>query len=234
MLPGATIAALNLAQGAAVSTISRRDRHVPLSRARSRVLRRHGFPARIHRAQVRARRSPPRTDQAALVRARDCGSRRRGPRLALLTARGHAPERAGIQPAAGHDRPAAQGPRFHDARQPGAGRQPGAEARGHLDRRLERLGEPLRRQRRRDHEPAQRRVGPRRPAGVRRRDPGEVERVHRRVRRLDRRRHQRRDEERHQHVARRRAGQLRRRRARRRATADPPQGTRRTRRAPST
>ena len=49
VLPGATIAALNLAQGSVGLDDRRRDRHVPLSRARSRVLRRHRLPARIHR-----------------------------------------------------------------------------------------------------------------------------------------------------------------------------------------
>ena len=99
---------------------------------------------------------------------------------------------------------------------------------------VERLGESLHRQRHRDDEPAQRRVGPRGPAGVRRRAPGEVERLHRRVRRLDRRRDQRRDQERHQRLARRRAGQPRRRRARGRAAARRSAGCPRTRHAPST
>ena len=48
---------------------------------------------------------------------------------------------------------------FTTPRQRGAGGQPGAEARGHLHRRLERLGEPVRHQWHRDHGPDQRPVG---------------------------------------------------------------------------
>ena len=81
VIPGATVAALNLGQDAAVSDGRQCDRHVPISRPYSGVLRRHGLSVRIHRAQVRARGSPPRTDQAALLRARDCGESPRGSRL---------------------------------------------------------------------------------------------------------------------------------------------------------
>ena len=198
VLPGATVAALNLAQGAAVSTVADATgtfRFPALAPGYYDITASlPGFP--------RSSSSAWKCSSGRSSGSRSCSKLRASPRRSSVSASSPLVDTrqsaASVQPAAGHDRPAAQGPRFHDARQAGARRQPGAEARGHLHRRVERLGEPVRGQRHRDHEPAQRRVGPCRPAGVRRRDPGEVERLRRRVRRLDRRRDQRRHQERHQ------------------------------------
>ena len=203
----------------------RRDRHVPLPRARSRVLRRHRLLARIHRApnsstwKSSSDRSSGSRSCSRLQRVAEDGPRLGHPRRSWTRARAHVvfslrQDTIDLLP---------KGRDFTSLVKRGAGGQPGAEARGHLHRRLERLGKPLRHQWHRDHEPDYRPVGSCRPAGVRRRDSGEVERVHRRIRRLHGRRHQRRDEERNQHLAWRRPGQLRRRRAQRRAATDPPQ-----------
>ena len=160
MLPGATIAALNRAQGTTVSTTADTTgtfRFPALAPGYYDVTASlPGFAA----LQVQARRGPARTGQAARVRARDCRSRRRRsacrpPRRSWTRAR------ARVCSACGRTRSICC-PRAAISRRLvklGAGCQPGAEARGHLHRRLERLGEPVRHQWHRDHEPDQRPIG---------------------------------------------------------------------------
>ena len=160
VLPGAGIAALNLAQGTAISTTADASgtfRFPALAPGYYDVTASlAGFTAvKFERVEVllgQIKRLSFVLEIAAVSR--------NGPRLGVLTARGHAPERARVQPPAGHDRSccrrAAISPRLVSA---GTGRQPGAEARRHLHRRLERVGEPLHHQRHRDHGPDQRVVG---------------------------------------------------------------------------
>ena len=117
-------------------------------------------------------------------------------------------ERAADQHPRRAGRAAAEGPRLHDARHAGAGRQPGSEARRPLDRRRERRREPLHHRRHRDDQPAERPLGQEPDRRLRRRGPGQVERLHGGVRRRDRRRDQRHHQERHQRLPRQRAVQL--------------------------
>ena len=105
-------------------------------------------------------------------------------------------------------RAAAEGTRLHDARDAGARRQPGSQARRPLDRRRERRREPLHHRRHRDDRPAGRHLGQERHRRLRRRSPGQVERLHRGVRRRHGWRHQRHHQERHERLARQRAVQL--------------------------
>ena len=97
-----------------------------------------------------------------------------------------------------------QRPRLHDARDAGARCEPGSQARRPLDRRRERRREPLHHRRHRDHQPSERHLGQEPDRRLRRRGAGQVERLHRRVRRRDGRRHQRRDQERHEQLPRQR------------------------------
>ena len=119
-----------------------------------------------------------------------------------------APERASDQHPRRAGRVAAARPRLHDAGDAGPRRQPGIEAWWHLDRRRQRRREPLHHRRHRDDQSADRPLGQEPDRRLRRGSPGQVERLHGRVRRRPRRRHQRGHQERHQRVQRHGALQL--------------------------
>ena len=76
-------------------------------------------------------------------------------------------------------RSAAEGPRLHDGRDAGAGRQQREPQRRHLDRRRLGVGEPLLHRRHRHHQPPHRPLGQGPAQRLRRADPGQVERLRR-------------------------------------------------------
>ena len=120
------------------------------------------------------------------------------------------PRRAGLA--------AAAQPRLHVAGHAGAGRQPRNQVGRHHDRRRGRGREPLRHRRHRDDRHRRRPLGQEPARRLRRRSPGQVDRLPGGIRRVDRRRHQRPDQERHQQRPRHRARSSTRARARRART----------------
>ena len=132
-----------------------------------------------------SRRGPrrPRPDQEGRLRAAARGRRRDGDGHRRDPARRRAPERAADQHPRRAGRTAAARPRLHDHGDAGAGREPGSEAGRHLDRRRQRRREPLHHRRHRDDQPADRPLGHEPDRRLRRRSPGQVERLLGRIRR---------------------------------------------------
>ncbi len=224
VIPGATVAALNLGQGTTVSTVPDASGTFRFPALAPGLLRRHGVSAWFHHVQVRARRGAPRAGSSGCrsysrLRPSPRRSTSRPPRRWWTHARARACSACGRTPSTCCPRAAIS--RRWSARRPAPTRSRSSGASRSTARARRRIASSSTASRPRTCFRACPASG---PAGVRRRDPGEVERLRRRVRRLDRRRDQRRDEERHQRVARRSAGQPRRRRARGRAAADPAPG----------
>ena len=205
VLPGVTVEIANVSTGCGRGhRRHRRQWRVPRAGPAPGQVRSHGQAAGLHAGEDGERRAAPRPDSDDRSGAR----RRRRHRDRVghggVADHRHQAERPQHEHHGGDVREAAEGPRLQHDRHAGARREQRAAVRRHLDRRIERVGEPLDHRRRRDDQPQSGHVGQEPGDRLRRRGPGQVVGLQRRIRRLDRRRDQRRHPQRVEPLPRRR------------------------------
>ncbi len=110
-----------------------RQRDVPVPGTGGGQLRSHCEPAGLQHRQVSDRAAGPRSDQESRSGVERSRRRRERTGDGRVAAHRHEAERACHEHPQRADRPAAEGPRFHDPRHAGRGRQPGDQAGRHLD-----------------------------------------------------------------------------------------------------